>query len=71
MTASDATQPLLRHWPAEAAARLGALIRANAHQGAYAVFDADNTTYHLLVAEHPPRGCCRGAAQQHHGGCDR
>lgn len=46
MSASDATQPLLRHWPAEAAARLGALIRAHAHQGAYAVFDADNTTYH-------------------------
>ena len=37
---------VLRHWPAAAAERLGALIAANAYQGAYAVFDADNTTYH-------------------------
>ena len=36
----------LQHWPADAAARLGALITANAHRGAYAVFDADNTSYH-------------------------
>ena len=36
----------LHHWPADAAARLDALIAANAHQGAYAVFDADNTSYH-------------------------
>ena len=36
----------LYHWPADAAARLGALIAANAHQGAFAVFDADNTSYH-------------------------
>lgn len=38
--------PVLQHWPAHAAERLSALIAANAHQGAYAVFDADNTTYH-------------------------
>ena len=38
--------PLLRHWPEEAATRLSALIAANAHRGAYAVFDADNTSYH-------------------------
>lgn len=38
--------PLLRHWPAHAAAPLAGLIRAHAHTGAYAVFDADNTTYH-------------------------
>ncbi len=38
--------PALRHWPADAAQRLGALIAANAHRGAYAVFDADNTSYH-------------------------
>ena len=47
---SDPSQPvgvpLLRHWPEQAAARLGALIAANAHRGAYAVFDADNTSYH-------------------------
>jgi len=36
----------LRHWPAEAARQLAALIDAHAHSGAYAVFDADNTTYH-------------------------
>lgn len=35
----------LPHWPAETATRLGQLIHAHAHQGAYAVFDADNTTY--------------------------
>ena len=38
--------PALRHWPPEAAAKLNALIAANAHRGAYAVFDADNTSYH-------------------------
>ncbi|MEO6625965.1 MAG: haloacid dehalogenase-like hydrolase, partial [Burkholderiaceae bacterium] len=38
--------PLLQHWPAHAAERLTAMMRANAHRGAYAVFDADNTTYH-------------------------
>ena len=43
---SPATEPLLQHWPAAAADRLRTLIRTHAHQGAYAVFDADNTTYH-------------------------
>ena len=43
---SPATEPLLQHWPAVAADRLRTLIRTHAHQGAYAVFDADNTTYH-------------------------
>ena len=38
--------PALRHWPADAAQRLDALIAANAHCGAFAVFDADNTSYH-------------------------
>ena len=36
----------LRHWPADAAGPLARLIQAHAHAGAYAVFDADNTTYH-------------------------
>ncbi|MEO7941034.1 MAG: haloacid dehalogenase-like hydrolase [Burkholderiaceae bacterium] len=36
----------LPHWPAHAAQPLARLIRAHAHSGAYAVFDADNTTYH-------------------------
>lgn len=43
---STSSGPDLQHWPAQAAARLRALIAANAHQGAYAVFDADNTSYH-------------------------
>jgi hypothetical protein len=38
--------PALRHWPPEAALQINALIKANAHRGAYAVFDADNTSYH-------------------------
>ena len=37
---------LLRNWPEPAASRLSELIRRHAHSGAYAVFDADNTTYH-------------------------
>lgn len=36
----------LRHWPADAARQLAGLIEAHAHSGAYAVFDADNTSYH-------------------------
>ena len=43
---APSASPALQYWPAEAAAKLGALIAANAHKGAYAVFDADNTTYH-------------------------
>jgi hypothetical protein len=40
----------LPSWPEALAESLRALIRANAHQGAYAVFDADNTSYqHDLV----------------------
>lgn len=35
----------LRHWPQEAAEAINAAIRANAHSGAYAVFDMDNTAY--------------------------
>ncbi|CAM5245502.1 phosphorylcholine phosphatase [Streptomyces spiroverticillatus] len=35
----------LKHWPAPEAKRLGKLIAAQEHKGAYAVFDADNTTY--------------------------
>lgn len=35
----------LKNWPAAAAEQLDAMIMANAHQGAYAVFDMDNTSY--------------------------
>jgi len=38
--------PMLSHWPMHAAEPLARLMRANAHCGAFAVFDADNTTYH-------------------------
>ncbi len=46
--ASDdaAARILLPHWPQEAAQPLSRLIARHAHSGAYAVFDADNTTYH-------------------------
>jgi len=38
------------HWPEDIAAQLNDLIRGNAHCGAFAVFDADNTSYqHDLV----------------------
>jgi phosphoserine phosphatase len=40
----------LKHWPAQAAAQLNALIEAHAHQGAYAVFDMDNTSYRYDIA---------------------
>jgi len=40
----------LKHWPAPAAAQLSALIEAHAHQGAYAVFDMDNTSYRHDIA---------------------
>jgi len=40
----------LKHWPAHAARPLTALIEANAHQGAYAVFDMDNTSYRHDIA---------------------
>ncbi|MEI5100168.1 HAD family hydrolase [Streptomyces sp. PmtG] len=35
----------LKHWPKPVAAKLGEVIAANERKGAYAVFDADNTTY--------------------------
>ncbi|KAK0386381.1 hypothetical protein NLU13_6218 [Sarocladium strictum] len=41
----------LRHWPKEAAESLNAMIRANAHTGAYAVFDMDNTSYRYDLEE--------------------
>jgi len=39
-------QQSLTCWPPDAAERLSSLIRSHAHSGAYAVFDADNTSYH-------------------------
>jgi len=48
--AQNPADPALQHWPAEAAVQINALIEANAHRGAYAVFDADNTSYHHDLA---------------------
>ena len=45
MPAPNVLTSLASHWPADAARRLDALIAAHAHSGAYAVFDADNTSY--------------------------
>jgi len=40
----------LKYWPEDVARQLDQLIRANAHRGAFAIFDADNTSYqHDLV----------------------
>ncbi|MFP1628343.1 haloacid dehalogenase-like hydrolase [Streptomyces sp. 5K101] len=41
----------LKHWPRPIAAELGKLIDKNANRGRYAVFDADNTTYHHDLEE--------------------
>ena len=41
----------LAHWPSEAAAKLDAIIAANANAGAYAVFDTDNTSYRYDLEE--------------------
>ena len=42
---ASATADLLGSWPAAAREPLLQLIRTHAHQGAFAVFDADNTSY--------------------------
>ena len=44
-------QTVLKHWPPEAAAQLETLIKNNANKGAFAVFDADNTTYNNDLEE--------------------
>ncbi|WP_416221046.1 haloacid dehalogenase-like hydrolase [Pseudomonas sp. RP23018S] len=41
----------LKHWPVEAAKQLDTMIAANAHQGNYAVFDMDNTSYRYDLEE--------------------
>lgn len=41
----------LKHWPAEAAAALDAMIAQNANQGNYACFDMDNTSYRYDLEE--------------------
>ncbi|MER6053433.1 haloacid dehalogenase-like hydrolase [Streptomyces sp. NPDC020883] len=44
-SASRVASVELKHWPAPVAEKLGKVITDHGHQGAYAVFDADNTTY--------------------------
>jgi phosphoserine phosphatase len=41
----------LQHWPPAVAARLEAAIKQHANSGAFAVFDADNTTYNNDLEE--------------------
>lgn len=48
---SAQAQTALKHWPPEAATQLESLIQANANKGAFAVFDADNTTYNNDLEE--------------------
>jgi phosphoserine phosphatase len=43
--------PGMRHWPAKEAARIEKLITRHAHQGEYAVFDADNTIWYQDLEE--------------------
>ena len=45
LTAPPPLSALLAPWPAAARSRLEALIKQHAHQGAFAIFDADNTSY--------------------------
>lgn len=44
-TAAAKASTELKHWPKPVATKLGKVIAKNGHKGAYAVFDADNTTY--------------------------
>lgn len=49
--AGVAVAAALSHWPRPAAEQLGAMIAGKANSGAYAVFDADNTTYRYDLEE--------------------
>ena len=41
----------MKHWPAKEAARIEKFIKQHAHQGEYAVFDADNTIWYQDLEE--------------------
>lgn len=45
------TRTLIKSWPVHASEKLGELIQRHAHQGEYAVFDADNTIWYQDLAE--------------------
>ncbi|MBC3272932.1 haloacid dehalogenase-like hydrolase [Pseudomonas sp. SWRI81] len=49
--ASQAFATDLKHWPADQAKALDAMIAANANKGNYAVFDMDNTSYRYDLEE--------------------
>ena len=51
LSASSWAATELKHWPAEAAQKLDAMIAANANKGNYAVFDMDNTSYRYDLEE--------------------
>ncbi|XDZ52253.1 haloacid dehalogenase-like hydrolase [Neisseriaceae bacterium CLB008] len=51
MSTTPTTQMDLSAWPEDAATRLCALIQRHAHQGEYAVFDADQTCYQHDLTE--------------------
>ncbi|KAK7214685.1 hypothetical protein V2G26_002688 [Clonostachys chloroleuca] len=48
---NDVAGPELKHWPADAARSLNAMIARNAHAGRYAAFDMDNTSYQFDLEE--------------------
>ena len=49
--ATQAMATELSHWPEPAAKQLQAMVKANANQGNYAVFDMDNTSYRYDLEE--------------------
>ena len=48
---NNAQPAQFKHWPADAAATLNAMIAKNANQGNYAVFDMDQTSYRWDLEE--------------------
>jgi len=51
MSKSQSADIWLESWPAEAAEKLTTLIEKHAHQGHFAVFDMDNTSYQHDLTE--------------------
>lgn len=51
VTGTDITGPALERWPRAAADALDAMIARNAHNGSFAVFDMDNTSYQFDLEE--------------------
>ncbi|MCP8690102.1 hypothetical protein [Marinobacterium sedimentorum] len=51
VTALSTSATELKHWPADLAKKIDAMISANTDNGAYAVFDMDNTSYQYDIEE--------------------